>query len=130
MFKIDKLQNKYSWTVTVKVPNNGQYDKFTVKVTYNRLPHEERMALLDRITEISGGDGDDIAKMRDFNSYEDDLLEKVFAGWEKGQVSDENGEVEADAAGRAKLLSITEFRNAVIAGYQESVGGEKAKKGN
>lgn len=130
MFKIDKLQNKYNWTITVKIPNNGQYDKFCVKVIYKRLPHDERIALLDRISEISDGGEGDAVKIRQFNAYENELLEKVFAGWEKGQISDENGEIEPDTMGIAKVLSITEFRNAVIAGYQESVGGEKAKAGN
>lgn len=130
MFKIDKLQTTYSWNITVKIPNAGQYDKFPVKVRYNRLPHDERTALLNRVGEIAGDENDDSEKMQAYNRYEDEMLEKVFAGWEKGQVSDESGEVEPDAVGIAKLLGITEFRKAVIEGYQQSIGGEKAKRGN
>lgn len=130
MFKIDKLKDTYTWNITIKVPNNGQYDKMTVKVKYHRLPHEESEALLSRLAEISAGDGDDVSKMTAFNRYQDEMLEKVFAGWEKGQITDENGEVEDDAAGMAKVLQITEFRRAVLDGYQQSAGGEKVKAGN
>ncbi len=129
MFKIQSLKPTYSWNVVVKIPNNGSYDKFTVKVLYNRLPHDERMSLLEKIGDIAGSDND-IDNLKAYTAYEDELLEKVFAGWEKGQITDEDGEVEPDAAGIAKVLSITEFRKAVLDGYQQSVGGEKAKKGN
>ncbi len=87
------------------------------------------MALLEKIGDIAGSDND-IDNLKAYTNYEDELLEQVFAGWEKGQITDEDGEVEPDAAGIAKVLSITEFRKAVLDGYQQSVGGEKAKKGN
>lgn len=130
MLKIDKLSNLYTWQIAVKIPNNGQFDKLLVRVKYHRLPHDERMQLLNQITELAGKEGDDTEKLKAFNQYQDELLNKVFAGWEKGQVTDESGEVEDDAAGREQLLQITEFRNALMAGYQESVGGEKIKEGN
>lgn len=130
MFKIDKLQDTFSWVITVKIPNNGQYDKFNVKVKYHRLPYDETEELLNKIAQIAGGEGDELSKLNDFNRYQDEMLDKVFAGWEKGQITDENGEVEPDAAGIAKVLQITEFRKAVIDGYQASQGGEKVKTGN
>ncbi len=51
----------------------------------------------------------------------------MFAGWEKGQIKDESGDIIDDEAGKAKVLGITEFRLAVTQGYFESIGGDAGK---
>ncbi|MBS9781114.1 MAG: hypothetical protein KGV56_01325 [Gammaproteobacteria bacterium] len=120
MFNIDKIQDTYSWKIEVEIPNNGQYDKFSLKVKYNRLPHSERVELLERTPSTE----------EDVMSFEREMIKKIFAGWEKGQIKDANGVLEDTPENRAKLLEITEFRVAVINGYTESTGGNAVKLGN
>lgn len=130
MLKIDKLNDTYIWRVIVRVPNNEQFDKFPVRLKYRRLPHDERMAMLSEITALANVEEDEAYKLGALNRYQDNLFDKVFVGWEKGQITDADGELLDDAEGMATVLQITEFRNAVMEGYQVSSGGEKVKEGN
>ncbi len=130
MLKIDKISDHYTWQAEVKIPNNGQFDKFTVKIKLKRLPHDERMQLLSRITELANDDTAESEKLLAFERYQDELLDKVFLGWEKGQIVTEDGQLDDDTDGIALMLKMTEFRQAVMQAYQQSNGGEKVKEGN
>ena len=123
MFKLSDVTDNYPWTITVKLPSNGSYKKMPVKVNFNRLPHDERVRLQERIQ--SAGD------VENTEEVENEFFDKVFAGWQEGQVKDENGEdLEVNEDSKRQVLSISEFRQAVIEGYFDSVAGNKLKQKN
>ncbi|UNK05841.2 hypothetical protein MN210_03380 [Psychrobacter raelei] len=123
MFKLSDVADTYPWTVTVKMPYNGSYKKTTVKVDFNRLPHDERMRLMERIQTTQ-----DVESVEE---VENDFFDKVFVGWQAGQVKDENGDdLEVNDDTKRQLLTISEFRQAVIDGYFDSVAGDKLKQKN
>ncbi|MBS9780299.1 MAG: hypothetical protein KGV51_06705 [Moraxellaceae bacterium] len=120
MLKLGDIPETYDWNVTVKMPHNGSYKKSTVKVTFNLLPHDERTNLHEQIQQANESGNTEDA--------ENDFFDKVFVGWVDGQIKDENGEnLEVTEDSKQQMLSITEFRNAVIHGYLESANGEKQK---
>ncbi len=121
MFNIDKLQDTFSWKIEVKMPNNGTFEKIPVRVKYNRLPHNEKIALIEQM-----GNTDKL-ELAQIPLAENDIFDRVFAGWEKGQVKDNNGDLEDTPENRAKLLTITEFRLALLKGFTQSMGGDKGK---
>ncbi|PNK59466.1 hypothetical protein [Psychrobacter sp. FDAARGOS_221] len=123
MFKLSDVTDTYPWTVTIKMPHNGSYKKTTVKVDFNRLPHDERMRLMERIQTTQ-----DVESVEE---VENDFFDKVFAGWHAGQVKDENGDdLEVTDDTKRQVLTISEFRQAVIDGYFDSVAGDKLKQKN
>lgn len=123
MFKLSDVTDTYAWTITVKLPNNGSYKKMPVKVDFNRLPHDERVKLLEQIQSTTD--------IENTESVENDFFDKVFVGWQKGQVKDENGEdLEVTEDSKRQVLAISEFRQAVIDGYFASVAGDRLKQKN
>ena len=123
MFKLSDVTDTYPWTVTIKMPHNGSYKKTTVKVDFYRLPHDERVRLLEMIQSTSTVD--------DTENVESDFFDKILAGWHKGQIKDEDGEdLEFNEDSKRQLLAISEFRQAVIEGYFDSVGGNKLHQKN
>ncbi len=112
MFNIEELQDTYSWKIMVKIAQNGRMEKIPVMVKYNRLPHDEKEELFANINEMQ----------------EADILERIFAGWEKGQIKDGKDDLEDTTENREKLLNITEFRIAVLNGFTESLGGDVGKR--
>ncbi|MBS9777632.1 MAG: hypothetical protein KGV50_02605 [Gammaproteobacteria bacterium] len=58
---------------------------------------------------------------------EDEFFARVFAGWEAGQISNGDEALEDTPENRAAVLSISEFRMALIAGYFKSFGGDAKK---
>ncbi|MBR0573684.1 MULTISPECIES: hypothetical protein [Pasteurellaceae] len=121
MFNIDKLQDTYTWKVEVKIPNNGTFEKIAVRVKYNRLPHNEKISLIEQMESTSK------LELTQIPAAENDVFDRIFAGWEKGQIKDNNGEVEDTPENRAKLLNITEFRIALLQGFMQSMGGDLGK---
>ncbi|WP_434352989.1 hypothetical protein VH441_07265 [Psychrobacter sp. HD31] len=124
MFKLSDATDTYHWAITVKMPFNGSYKKLPVKVTYNRLPHDERVDLQNQINDaVNDADSRQDAENNFFN--------KVFAGWADGQVKDEEGnDLEVNEGNKQALLGITEFRTAVMDGYFDSIEGNKIKQKN
>ncbi|WP_298978407.1 hypothetical protein [uncultured Psychrobacter sp.] len=123
MFKLSDVADTYPWTITIKMPYNGSYKKTSVKVDFNRLPHDERVSLLEMIQSTSAVD--------DTENVENDFFDKILAGWHKGQIKDVDGEdLEFDEDSKRLMLSISEFRQAVIEGYFDSVGGNKLHQKN
>ena len=123
MFKLSDVTDTYPWTVTIKMPHNGSYKKTAVKVDFYRLPHDERVRLLEMIQSTSTVD--------DTENVESDFFDKILAGWHKGQIKGEDGEdLEFDEDSKRQLLAISEFRQAVIEGYFDSVGGNKLHQKN
>lgn len=123
MFKLSDVADTYPWTITIKMPHNGSYKKNPVKVNFNRLPHEERTALMEKIQTTHD--------IENIEEVENDFFDKVLAGWQPGQIKGENGEdLEFNEDSKRQLLSISEFRQAVIDGYFDSVVGDKAKQKN
>ena len=122
MFKLSDVADTYPWTITIKMPYNGSYRKTTVKVDFNRLPHDERVHLLERVQATQAEHEEEI---------ENEFFDKVLAGWHKGQIKDEDGEdLEFNEDSKRQLLAISEFRQAVIEGYFDSVGGNKLHQKN
>lgn len=115
MFNISKLQDSFNWKIEVEMPHNGKFEKIPVNVRYYRLPHNEKMQLLKQLST-----GEQLGS-------EQELLDKVFAGWEKGQIKTDDGDLEDNIENREKLLNITEFRLAVIKGFATSMGGDVGK---
>lgn len=123
MFKLSDVADTYPWTITIKMPYNGSYKKTSVKVDFNRLPHDERVRLMERIQSTH-----DIEHTEDVES---DFFDKVLAGWHAGQIKDEDGEdLEFNEDSKRQLLAISEFRQAVIDGYFDSVAGNKLHQKN
>lgn len=123
MFKLSDVADTYPWTVTVKMPHNGSYKKMPVKVDFNRLPHDERVQMLEKIHSANN--------IENTEEVENDFFDKVFAGWHAGQVKDEDGkDLEVNEDSKRQVLAISEFRQAVIEGYFDSVGGNKLKQKN
>ena len=123
MFKLSDVTDTYPWTVTIKMPHNGSYKKTAVKVDFYRLPHDERVRLLEMIQSTSTVD--------DTENVESDFFDKILAGWHKGQIKDEDSEdLEFNEDSKRQLLAISEFRQAVIEGYFDSVGGNKLHQKN
>lgn len=124
MFKLSDATNTYPWTITVKMPFNGSYKKLPVKVTFNRLPHDERVDLQNQINDAVN----DADSRQD---VENDFFNKVFAGWADGQVKDEEGnDLEVNEDNKQAVLAISEFRIAVMDGYFDSIEGNKIKQKN
>ena len=123
MFKLSDVTDVYPWTVTIKMPYNGSYKKTSVKVDFYRLPHDERVSLMERIQSTH-----DVEHTED---VENDFFDKVLAGWLPGQIKGEDNEdLEFNEDSKRQLLSISEFRQAVIDGYFDSVAGNKLHQKN
>lgn len=123
MFKLSDVADTYPWTITIKMPYNGSYKKTTVKVDFYRLPHDERVRLLEMIQSTSTVD--------DTENVESDFFDKILAGWHDGQIKDEDGEdLEFNEDSKRQLLAISEFRQALIDGYFDSVAGNKLHQKN
>lgn len=123
MFKLSDVTDTYPWTITIKMPHNGSYKKTTVKVDFYRLPHDERVRLLEVIQSTT-----DVGNAE---SVENEFFDKILASWHKGQIKGEDGEdLEFDEDSKRQLLAISEFRQAVIDGYFDSVGGNKLHQKN
>ena len=123
MFKLSDVADTYPWTITIKMPYNGSYKKTPVKVDFNRLPHDERVRLLEVIQSTNDVDNAE--------SVENEFFDKILAGWHKGQIKGEDGEdLEFDEDSKRQLLAISEFRQALIEGYFDSVGGNKLYQKN
>lgn len=123
MFKLSDVTDVYPWTVTIKMPYNGSYKKTSVKVDFNRLPHDERVRLMEDINTSNASD--------DTENVENDFFDKIFAGWHAGQIKNEDGEdLEFNEDSKRQLLSISEFRQALIDGYFDSVAGNKLHQKN
>lgn len=123
MFKLSDVADTYPWTITIKMPHNGSYKKMPVKVTFNRLPHDERVRLLERVQASH--------QVESEADIENDFFDKVLAGWLPGQIKDENdADLEFNEDSKRQLLAISEFRQAVIEGYFDSVAGNKLTQKN
>lgn len=123
MFKLSDVTDTYPWTVTVKMPHNGSYKKMPVKVNFNRLPHDERVRLLEVIQATND--------VYNAESVENDFFDKVLAGWLPGQIKDVDGEeLDFNEDSKRQLLAISEFRQALIEGYFDSVAGNKLTQKN
>lgn len=123
MFKLSDVADTYPWTITIKMPHNGSYKKMPVKVTFNRLPHDERVRLLEVIQSAND--------IHNAESVENDFFDKVLAGWLPGQIKGEDDEdLEFNEDSKRQLLAISEFRQAVIEGYFDSVAGNKLHQKN
>ena len=123
MFKLSDVTDVYPWTVTIKMPYNGSYKKTSVKVDFYRLPHDERVRLMEDINTSKASD--------DTENVENDFFDKIFAGWHVGQIKGEDGEdLEFNEDSKRQLLAISEFRQALIDGYFDSVAGNKLHQKN
>ena len=123
MFKLSDVADTYPWTITIKMPHNGSYKKTSVKVNFNRLPHDERVRLMEAINTSNAVD--------DTENVENDFFDKILAGWLPGQIKNEDGEdLEFNDDSKRQLLTISEFRQAVIDGYFDSVAGNKLHQKN
>lgn len=123
MFKLSDVTDTYPWTITIMMPHNGSYKKLPVKVNFNRLPHDERVTLMERIQSTNG--------VEHTEDVENDFFDKVLAGWHDGQIKDEDGEdLEFNEDSKRQLLTISEFRQALIDGYFDSVAGNKLHQKN
>jgi hypothetical protein len=116
-FKVSKLVSEYKWPTKVQVPNNGKYDVILFTGIYRKPNEEERAQIAE---DLRGGS-------LDLN----DLARRIFAGWEDGQVQDEDGEpLPATPENVARLLADDDVRDAVIAAYTESRQGKAAARKN
>ena len=67
----------------------------------------------------------------DTENVENDFFDKILAGWLPGQIKNEDGEdLEFNDDSKRQLLTISEFRQAVIDGYFDSVAGNKLHQKN
>jgi hypothetical protein len=126
-FILDQSES-YSWPVTVKVPQDGgRFRSFTFEAEFKRVSQERREQLGRQL-------------MRQKRTIEDGLLEDDFltprqiadellVGW--SGIMDTEG---ADAAQvpfgetvKAQLLNIGDVADAILAAWNDSIPGAKAK---
>lgn len=118
MFNLNELQNHYRWKIIVKMPKNGSFEKIPVYVNYFRLPHDEKLQLLNEIDKAQG--------MHALES-EDKMLNQIFQGWDEGEIKNGKENLPNTEENRQKLLNISEFRLAIMEGFLASMGGDKGK---
>ena len=126
-FILDQSES-YSWPVTVKVPQDGgRFRSFTFEAEFKRVSQERREQLGRQL-------------MRQKRTIEDGLMEDDFltprqiadellVGW--SGIMDTEG---ADAAQvpfgetvKAQLLNIGDVADAILAAWNDSIPGAKAK---
>ncbi len=119
-------EHRYWWPIRVKVPNPepraaGTFLDQSFKAQFVSIPKDEAMALEREIrvlpeTERAG--------------REHALLERVLVGWDDNIVDEEGKPVPFSIEQFRELMQSSWFRIGAYQGWNESVVGEEARRGN
>ena len=122
------LSESYSWPVTVKVPHDGgRFRSFTFEAEFRRVSQERREQLGRQLMRqkriIEDGDmADDFLTPRQ-------IADELLVGW--SGIMDTEGEgakpVPFSEKVKAQLLNIGDVADAILAAWNDSIPGAKAK---
>lgn len=120
--------DSYLWPVTVKVPQSGgRFRTFTFEIEFRRVTQERRETLgrqlLAQKGRIEAGDVEgEILTPRQ-------IADELVVGW-SGILDSEGPDAKAvpfSEATKAQLLNIGDVADAILAAWNESIPGAKAK---